>query len=184
MTVPTSLLRVDPSIAPRSPHGFSDEELRRIASTVPLVYDKMGQGWREADFQRARQSSDPQQRMVGQTYQTLWREPAVSQSLHAHPNQQMLEVDAGNHRIRAAREVGTPAVPVHVTADNAEQLNLTESACEERLRIEGQSHLSATQRQFEADRELSAGITAANDWVRQEGTIWSREEELSRERDR
>jgi len=182
ITVPTSLLRVDPSIAQQSPKGYSSDDLRRIASTVPLVYEKMGEGWQEADFQRARQSSDPQEKMLGQTYQTLWREPTVSQSLHAHPNQESLEVDAGNHRIRAAQDAGTAAMPVHVTAENAEQLHLAENACEERLRLEGNSHLSATQRQFDADRELTAGITATNDWGRQDGTIWSREEDQSRER--
>lgn len=184
MTVPTSLLRVDPSIAQQSPKGYSHDDLRRIAATVPLVYDKMGQGWQEADFQRAKQSSDPQAKLLGQTYQTLWREPAMSQSLHAHPHQQFLDVDAGNHRIRAAREVGTAAVPVHVTAENNEQLNQAENACEERLRLEGNAHLSATQRQFGAGRELTAGISATNTWGRGEGTIWSREEDLSRDRDR
>jgi len=181
MTVPTSLLRVDPSIARQSPKGYSHDDLRRIASTVPLVYEKMGQGWTEADFQRARQSNDPQEKMLGQTYQTLWRDPAASQSLHAHPTQQSLEVDAGNHRVRAAQDVGTPAMPVYVTAENAQHLNLTESACEEQLRLEGNEHLSATQRQFDTDRELTAEVTASNDWGRQEGTIWSREE-ASRER--
>jgi hypothetical protein len=167
MTVPASMLRVDPSISQQSPKSYSQQDLTRIASNVPDVYRKMGEGWQESDFERARQSADPQQRQIGETYHTLWQDPSVSQSLHAHPNGGQLEVDAGNHRIRAAQDAGVPAVPVRVSAPDAQQLDQTEAACEQRLQAEGASQYSQIQRQYDASREMSGHLQADPGWSQQ-----------------
>lgn len=182
ITVPASMLHVDPSIAQQSPKGFSEQDLRRIALDVPEVYRRMGQGWQEADFARARQSADPQDRAIAETYDKLWRDSSVSQSLHAHADGQQLEVDAGNHRIRAAQSAGVPALPVNVHASSAPELSRAESMCEQRLALEGSSQYSQIQQQYDASRTMSAQAQPSADWGMRADLTTTQQEERTNDR--
>ena len=152
VAAPASALYVDPSVAQASTKGYTHGEMREIAATIPAVYDRMGQGWSEGDFNAARWSADPKERQIGDTYHRLWQNTDVSQSLHAHYDGRALAVDSGNHRIRAAQEIGVPVVPVWVEASDQSELDRIEAACDQLSRDEGSLHYTQVHQQHEADR--------------------------------
>ncbi len=137
--MPTSALMVDPGVAAQSPKGYSDRELKEIAATVPAIYDRIKEGATEKDFLDMRLSADPKDRQMGETYAHLFRDAPSSNPLAAAYDGTDLVVDKGNHRVRAAREVGVPVLPVWVSASSEAQLDRVEHACARRIEREGAS---------------------------------------------
>jgi hypothetical protein len=140
---------MSPGIVANSPK-YSQQELQKIAATVPMVYDRMAQGWSDGDFDAARQSADPTEQQIGRAYHMLWQNPAPSVSLHAHLEGNVLEIDSGNHRIQAAQQIGVPVVPVNVSAPTRQELDRIETSCQQQIRREGNVSYRQAQEMHEA----------------------------------
>jgi hypothetical protein len=153
MAVPTSALRVDAAVAAPSPKGYSERELREIAATVPAIYDRIADGWSPGDFAAARWSRDPQDQQVGQTYVTLFQTSPAGKSLAAVYDGMNLVVEKGNHRVRAARSIGVPVLPVWVSAPNTDDLDRVEVACARRIEREGSTTYREAHKLHESARQ-------------------------------
>jgi hypothetical protein len=159
LAVPTSALWVDPAISPQSSKGYSDRELQEIAATVPSIYDLMDDGWTEQDFLDARLASDPKQRRLGETYAQLFSDSPSRSPLAASYNGADLVVDKGNHRIRAARSVGVPVVPVWVSAPSEQDLDRIDAACARRIEQEGAAQHRAGHMKHETSKDRTMTLT-------------------------
>jgi hypothetical protein len=137
MAVPTSALKVDSDISPRSPKGYSARDLQEIAATVPAVYDRIAEGWQPVQFAAARWSADFRDQQLGETYCHLFQNSPASASLRADFDGRDLVVDKGNHRIVAARNIAVPVLPVWVTAHTEADLDRIEQVCSQRIDREG-----------------------------------------------
>lgn len=138
LPVPTNALKVDPAVARQSPKGYSQEQLRTIAATIPAVFQRMRDGATEQDFLSMQLSADPRERRTGETYAQIFRQ-ASSNPISATYDGRDIVVDSGNHRVRAAAEVGIPVLPVYVSAASELQLDQVERACLRRIQREGGS---------------------------------------------
>jgi len=137
LAVPTSALRVDSDIATQSPKGYTERDLQEIAATVPAIYDRIADGWTRGDFAAARWSQDPKEQQLGATYSHLFEVSPSSATLHASYDGTDLIVDKGNHRIRAARRIDVPVLPVWVSAPTETDLERVDQACALRIEREG-----------------------------------------------
>jgi hypothetical protein len=127
-----------------SPKGYGESDLRKIASAIPDVYAAARSGATEHDFLTMRISADPQERLVGETYHQLFRSSPSNDPLQSDFVDGRLQVNSGNHRIRAAQAVGVPFVPVWVGAPDERTLARVESACADRISAQhGNDHLAA-----------------------------------------
>ncbi|MDR1386517.1 MAG: hypothetical protein LBJ44_02795 [Propionibacteriaceae bacterium] len=136
--VPTSALWVDPAVAADSSHGYSEARLRDIAAAVDQVNQRRAQGWTPDQFAAARQSDDPGLSRLGDTYARLCQSPS-GEALRADWDGHDLKVDAGNHRVRAARAIGVSHLPVWVAAPTEAELDRVEQACARRRQREDPS---------------------------------------------
>ncbi len=172
LPVPTSALKVDPAISAQSPKGYSDRDLKEIAATVPAVYDQIADGMTEKDLLVLRSSADPEERQVGETYAQLFCDLPSSNPLAAGYDGTDLVVDKGNHRIRAAREIGVPVLPVWVSAPSEAQLDRVEDACARRIEREGASayrdaHLAHEKTiLFERNGSRGSALVESREWER------------------
>jgi hypothetical protein len=166
LAVPTSALRVDADVAAVSSKGYSQRELEKIAATIPAVYDRMGNGWVPADFIAARWSQYPQDQRVGQTYVKLFQDSAAGSSLTATYDGTDLVVGKGNHRVRAARSIGVPVLPVWVIARTGADLDRVESACGQRIEREGAAIYREAHKLHDSVRQSSRAVSGqrAPDW--------------------
>ena len=137
LAVPTSALWVDPSVSAGSPKGYSERDLQEVVATVPAIYDRMADGWTEADFVSARASGDYRTRQLGDTYSRLFQDSPSSAPLAASYDGRDLVVDKGNHRIREAQKLGIPVLPVWVSAQTEAELDRVDGACARRAQREG-----------------------------------------------
>ncbi len=108
-----------------------------MAANVPAVYERIEEGYSDREFLGLRFSLDPQERSMGDTYNHLFRVSPSSASFAAAYDGKDLVVVKGNHRIRAAQQVGVPVVPVWVRASSTEELNRVEAALDRRMEREG-----------------------------------------------
>lgn len=115
LPVPPEYLKVDPEIAEDSPK-YGKREIQEFAATVPLVYEELSRGSTDEQLLAMRSSSDPHEHALGTTYSKMFRSKEPLDAIRATYDNGHLVVDAGNHRVRAARELGLPAVPVLVQA--------------------------------------------------------------------
>lgn len=137
LAVPTSALRVDSAIASESPKGYSQRELQEIAATIPVVYDCISSGWSPADFAAARWSDDQRAHQLGETYAKLFSDGPGGAPLTASYDGTDLVVNKGNHRVRAARSIDVPVLPVWVSARSAAEIDRVAEACTRRIDREG-----------------------------------------------
>jgi hypothetical protein len=112
--VPTSSLRQDGPLAPSS--KATPEQIRGYVQPVPEVYARLRGGATEADFDAMRQSTDPHERAVGDTYHHLFSSAGYEGRIEADYENGQLVVQRGQHRVEAAREDGVDYLPVHVRA--------------------------------------------------------------------
>ena len=93
------------------------------------------EGWRPEDFDRIRQSSDPSERAIGETYHKFYHHDSAGPRL----NHDFVKVDwvddhyeivNGRHRIWLAKQHGLRAMPAHVSAPDQATLD--------RLRMDGE----------------------------------------------
>lgn len=172
LAVPTSALFVDPDVSSQSPKGYTPQQLQEIAATVPAIYDQIADGRTEQDFLDMRLSTDPKARAMGDTYNHLFRDSPSSAPLAASYDGTDLIVDKGNHRVRAAREIGVPVVPVWVHAPTEADLDRVENACNRRLEREGATtyrdahtaHETRVAYERPAGRERMRGEHVERDW--------------------
>lgn len=137
LAVPTSALLTDPATGQTSPKGYSQQELREMAATVPAIYDRLGAGATAQDLVDLRQSPDPKDRQLAATYSQLFQDSPSSHPLRASYDGADLVVDNGNHRVNAARDIGVPVLPVWVSAPTEAELARVEDACNRRIDREG-----------------------------------------------
>ena len=77
-----------------------------MAANVPAVYERIAAGYSDREFLGLQFSLDPQERSMGDTYNHLFRVSPSSASFAAAYDGKDLVVVKGNHRIRAAQQVG------------------------------------------------------------------------------
>src|SRR6478752_4703258 len=106
LPVDPHLLRVDLPEGSTSPKGYSDRELEDIAAQIPRVYDALLSGATPDQLLACRQSPDPRQRAMGETYAQLFGRVPGAQGLTADWDGGALVVASGNHRARAAARIG------------------------------------------------------------------------------
>lgn len=136
--VPLSWLQVEPADVSRSPKA-TPEQLRDWMAAVPEIYRMQCRGVTDTDFQRAGQAPpNTPERAIGDTYCHLFSASPSSQPLRADfVDGRGLVVQAGQHRVLAAREEGVPFVPVHVSAPDWEHIEKLRNACESEVRKAG-----------------------------------------------
>lgn len=158
LAVPTSALLVDADVAKDSSHGYSERDLQEIAATVPAVYDRIADGWLPSDFAKARFSQDPKQQQLGETYTKLFEDTPTSAPLAASYNGTDLVVDKGNHRVRAARSIDVPVLPVWVHAPTEADLDRVDNACARRIEREGATQYREAHELHESSREVERTV--------------------------
>jgi hypothetical protein len=134
LPVPTDWLELDSATA-GSLGKESPEASRTHMSQVPRIYEMLVQGETDQDFHsRSMQPNDQQEAELLRTYRELF-----TSSPSAHPiradfiDQHGLVVQAGQHRVQAAKELGIPFVPVQVAAPDEASLEKIRAACENRI---------------------------------------------------
>lgn len=159
LAVPTSALAVDPDISVDSPKGYSERELQEIAACIPAVYERIGSGYRDADFQKMSQSTNPRERFMAKTFSTLFVDSDSSTPFRASYDGTDLIVDSGNHRIRSARSIDVPVVPVLVSAPSEVDLDTVERLCSRRIEREGAEEYLTAHEALEAERSHERRVT-------------------------
>lgn len=136
MVVPTAHLRVDPATAGNL-GKYTPEQMRTWMSCVPQIYAMRTAGVSDRQFQRMAQDlSDERNRVLGETYRHLFSTSPSAQPLRASFHEAHgLMIDAGQHRVQAARDAGVTFLPVHVSAATAGQLMRLRDAFERDLRV-------------------------------------------------
>jgi hypothetical protein len=91
--------------------------MSRWMGNVPTIYSMLEQGSTDADFHRMATADSPADRELAETYRNLFSTSDSAQPLRAELGPDgALTVVAGQHRVQAAQEAGTPLIPVHVAA--------------------------------------------------------------------
>ena len=129
--VPTSALRQDGTLA-ASPKA-TREQMRSYVGPVPEVYERLQRGATEADFAAMRQSADPKERAVGDTYHHLFSPSGYDHRIEADYENGQLVVQRGRHRVEAAREAGLDYLPVHVRAPDERTLGAVTGQAERQV---------------------------------------------------
>ena len=107
-------------VAQVQPSGKATREsMHRWMKVVPKIQRLKDQGWDARSFDRLLKSPDPVQRELGETERNLFR--AGPTRITADYQDGRVTLDNGNHRVLAAREVGTLELPVHVRAKDEQQ---------------------------------------------------------------
>jgi len=145
-----------------SPRGYSPDELRMIVRSIDQVYARMDAGATHEDLLALRQSPDARDRSVGEAYACVFRGRDSSHPLRADVVDGELVVDAGNHRVRAAQDLGVRALPVEVRGRDAAEIERTETrnACilePEYTRLRENTDRGAGQRPRDRPRDRRIG---------------------------
>lgn len=152
IAVPTSALRIDHGIAPQSPKGYTDRELKEIAATVPAIYDCISHGWSEPDFTVAARSGDRNLRQLGVTFERLFADPPNEHRLEASFDGRDLVVDRGNHRVLAARRIEVPVLPVWVRTPTPQEGARVEADCARVIEDHGAGYYLDAHRSLDSER--------------------------------
>ena len=119
----------------RTPHGYTREEIAQwmeeLREIQRLCREK---GYTDEDFQRMRQSSDPKERALGETYHKFYDHEASGERMnHDFIKLEWVddhyEVTNGRHRVYMAKQMGLRHIPAMVSAPDEATL--------QRLREEG-----------------------------------------------
>lgn len=103
---------------------------------VPELYRLQLAGTSDAEFKRMCDTPrTEQERLLGDTYRHLFSMSPSAQPLRAEFVEGTgLVVQAGQHRVMAAKQLGVPYVPVHIAAPNQAQLEHLRTAFEHDIR--------------------------------------------------
>lgn len=134
LDVPVSRLEVDPAVGP-SPKGYARHDMREWMRCVPELYRLRAEGHGPAEFARMRtQPRNRREQLLGDTHARVFESSTAP--LRADLTGDALRVQAGHHRVQAAREAGVPVLPVSVAAADAARLRQLERECQrERARL-------------------------------------------------
>lgn len=127
LPVSPDLLQINLRDLEHSPRGYSPDELRTMARSIDEVYTRMDAGATRDDLLALRQSADPHERTVGEAYASVFRGRDSSHPLRADVVDGRLVVDSGNHRVRAAQDLGVRALPVEVRGRDAAEIGRAET---------------------------------------------------------
>lgn len=127
--VPVWRLQNDPALGP-SPKGYGRDEMREWMRCVPELYRLRAQGYGPNEFARMRtQPRNARERLLGETHASVFEASSVA-PLRADLTGDALRVQAGRHRVQAARDAGVPVLPVSVAAPDEARLCQLERECE------------------------------------------------------
>jgi FAD/FMN-containing dehydrogenase len=129
--VPTSYLTVESlSGGKRTP-----EEYRQYMATVPELYRLQLAGVAEQQFRQfAEAPRNTAEQRLGSAYRDLFSSSPSAQPMRAEfIDQRGLVVQAGQHRVEAAKQLGLPYVPVHVAAPTSDDVRKLQDACEQEV---------------------------------------------------
>jgi len=127
LPVSPGLLQTNLGELEHSPRGYSPDELRTMARSICDVYTRMDAGATSDGLLALRQSADPHERSVGEAYASVFRGRDSSHPLRADVVDGRLVVDSGNHRVRAAQDLGIRALPVQVRGRDAAEIGRAEA---------------------------------------------------------
>jgi hypothetical protein len=119
--VPARDLELDGSVgAGGSPKGYSRDEIRNWMTAVPKAYELAEHEPMEL-ARICRAPGNELERSVRDVWTHIF-EPGSSTPLRASLNKETgkLEVMSGQHRVRAAQELGIERIPVHIFASDAD----------------------------------------------------------------
>jgi hypothetical protein len=120
----------------RTPHNYTREEIREWMENLREIQRLCREkGYRAEDFERMRQSPDPKERAIGQTYHKLYDYEKEGERMnHDYILVEWVddhyEVLKGRHRVWMAQQIGLRHMPAMVYARDEETLR--------RLRAEGE----------------------------------------------
>ncbi len=145
----TSWLEVDDSLRPSS--KATSEEMRQWMATVPDIYSRLAAGTTDAEFHEMYEHPrDQHERIMGETYKNLFTPSQSAQPIKATwVDGRGLVVDAGQHRVLAAREAGVPLMPVHVAAPDDVTFYRIRAACEDETARTGPARIIDVQRKYD-----------------------------------
>jgi hypothetical protein len=135
--VPPDLLETSLRELADSPRGYSRAELLDVARAIDDARRRLDRGTSPDDLLALRRSVLREERLAGEAYAAVFRGSNSTHPLRADLVGGRLIVDAGNHRIRAAQELGIRAVPVEVRARDTRALDRIEAASRLRIRQAG-----------------------------------------------
>jgi hypothetical protein len=127
LPVSPTLLQTNLGDLEHSPRGYSPDELRTMARSIDDVYTRMDGGATRSELLALRTSADPHERSAGEAYAAVFRGRDSSHPLRADLVDGRLVVDSGNHRVRAAQDLGIRALPVEVRGRDVAELARVET---------------------------------------------------------
>ena len=122
LPVSPSLLETNVRELETSPRGYTPGELHDMARSMDEVYRRMDAGSSRDSLLALRSSPDPSERRVGEACASVFRGRDSSNPLRADVVDGRLVVDSGNHRVRAAQDLGLQAIPVEVRGRDVGEL--------------------------------------------------------------
>ncbi|NNN15364.1 MAG: hypothetical protein HKL82_05825 [Acidimicrobiaceae bacterium] len=107
--------------------------MAQIAIAIPVVYERLKNGWSEENLLAARGSKNPNERMIGETYGKMFNLSGSGSPLKVALDGGRLVMEDGSHRVRAAQKAGVVVLPVVVKARTEHELDHLEEASVRRL---------------------------------------------------